>query len=369
MKVGIDAIAFSTSKYFLDLNALAVNRNVDPKKYHVGIGQRKMSIFPPNEDIVTVAIDAAQKALSSIGDLASIDMLIFATESSFDLSKSTGIYVHHFLGLREDCRVFDIKQACYSATAALRLAQSYVSENPSSKVLVIGSDIVRYSIGTPGEPTQGGGAVAFIVAQNPRIIEIENCAGVHTNNVMDFWRPNYLDEAIFDGKLSAYSYLKSLDISVNRYFEKTKQSPADIDHVCFHTPFCKLTRKANNQLFRKNSIEDTLIYNSLIGNSCSASLYICFISLLDNIKENLARKKIGFFSYGAGSVSEFFSGIISKNYTKSDFGASILNDRKEISFQEYETLYTSKSPIFHLYENIGKIKLSKIENHKRIYIL
>ena len=58
--VGIDVIAFSTSDYFLSLKTLAEHRDVDYRRYYEGIGQEKMSIFPPNEDIVTIAIDAAQ---------------------------------------------------------------------------------------------------------------------------------------------------------------------------------------------------------------------------------------------------------------------------------------------------------------------
>jgi hydroxymethylglutaryl-CoA synthase len=370
MKAGIDSMAFSTSKYFLDLKTLAEHRGVDSGKYYSGIGQIKMSVFPPNEDIVTVAVDAAQKIMPQ--DKSDVDMLIFSTESSFDLSKSAGIYVHHFLGLKEDCRVFDLKQACYSAAAALQLAKSYVMENPNSKVLVIGSDIVRYLPDTSGEPTQGGAAVAFIVSKNPRILEIEPYSGVHTTDIMDFWRPPHMEEALFNGKLSSYNYLKSLDITVERYFQKTSFCASGIDHVCFHAPFCKMARKANNQLFKHDSIEETLVYNSVIGNGCSASLFICFISLLDCYKKDLSKKRIGFFSYGSGSVAEFFSGIMSADYEQmlqTENNQNMLADRIEISFQEYESLCRNKFKDFDRYENVGNVKLSCIRNNQRIYTI
>ncbi|MDR2158282.1 MAG: hydroxymethylglutaryl-CoA synthase [Holosporaceae bacterium] len=370
MKIGIDSIAFATSGYFLSLETLAKYRNVDFAKYCAGIGQMKMSIFPPNEDVVTVAVEAARKAISGIEDKNNVDMLIFATESSFDLSKSAGIYVHHFLKLKENCRVFDLKQACYSATAALRLAKSYVRENPDSKVLVIGSDVVKYSPRTSGEPTQGGAAVAFVVAKDPRILEIEPWAGIHTTDIMDFWRPSHLEEALFDGKLSAQNYLKSMHISVARYLEKSNIAISDVNHVCFHAPFCKMAQKANSQLFRLKSIGETLIYNSVIGNSCSASLYICFVSLLDHIKDDLTGKRIGFFSYGSGSVAEFFSGIVTKNYRQmldTQNNQKMLTDRVEISFQEYESLGNRENLDFHSYKNVGEVAMFGINNHQRMY--
>ncbi|MDR3179774.1 MAG: hydroxymethylglutaryl-CoA synthase [Holosporaceae bacterium] len=372
MKIGIDSIAFSTSRYFLKLKTLAAHRGVEFEKYSHGIGQIAMSVFPPSEDIVTIAIDAARKAIAQIENIAAIDFLIFATESSFDLSKAAGIYVHHFLKLREDCRVIEIKQACYSATGALQLAKSYVRENHNSKVLVIGSDIVKYSPGSSGEPTQGGAAVAFLVSADPQIMIIEDGSGVHTNDIMDFWRPISESEAQFDGKLSAYNYLKSLDISFNRYLAKTNRNISAIDYVCFHAPFGKMAQKGALQIKWPNPLDDTLLYNSAIGNSCSASLYICLTSLLDHSKAPLENKRVGLYSYGSGSVAEYFSGIIAEKYRSiitPEENQRLLASRKEISFEEYELFCSNSSDSANkTYENSGAVRLKSLENKKRIYV-
>jgi hydroxymethylglutaryl-CoA synthase len=243
--------------------------------------------------------------------------------------------------------------------------------NPHSKVLIIGSDIVKYSPGSSGEPTQVGAAVAFIVSQNPRILKIEPYSGIHTNDVMDFWRPACLNEALFDGKLSAYNYLKSMDICIDRYLKNSNFSASDIHHACFHATFGKMARKANNQSLKFQPIEETLVDNSVIGNSCSASLFICFMSLLDHLKDNLAGMRIGFFSYGSGSVAEFFSGIVSENYQQmlnTTDNQAMIDHRLEISFSEYELICTNKLCDFHRYKNVGDITLTDINNHQRIYL-
>jgi hydroxymethylglutaryl-CoA synthase len=232
---------------------------------------------------------------------------------------------------------------------------------------------MRYPLGTSGEPTQGGAAVAFIVSLNPRILEIEPHAGIHTTDIMDFWRPANLNEAMLNGKMSAYNYLKSMNICVARYFEKTNLTISDINHICFHAPFGKMAQKANNQLAKHKSINDTLIYNAVIGNSCSASIFICFISLLDHINENLTGQRIGFFSYGSGSVAEFFSGIISENYKqmlRKEENHMMLSDRIEISMSEYESFSrVGSEPLdFHKYKNVGNVALDTITNYQRIYL-
>ena len=62
-----------------------------------------------------------------------------------------------------------------------------------------------------GEPTQGAGAVAMLVAANPRLVELDAVSGLHTFDVDDFWRPNDRTTALVDGHLSTSAYLDSLE--------------------------------------------------------------------------------------------------------------------------------------------------------------
>ncbi len=98
LEVGIDAIGFYSSRYFLDLKTLAEKRGIDSAKYYVGLGQHKMAVPPPGEDIVTMAANAASRVLPHTR-IEDIDHLLFATESGLDFSKASGTYVHRLLGL------------------------------------------------------------------------------------------------------------------------------------------------------------------------------------------------------------------------------------------------------------------------------
>ncbi len=71
---------------------------MDADKFHVGLGQRTMSVPPPGEDIVTMAANAGKQALRDI-NVSDIEMLLFATESGIDQSKAAGLFVHKLLGL------------------------------------------------------------------------------------------------------------------------------------------------------------------------------------------------------------------------------------------------------------------------------
>ena len=185
MDIGINKISFYVPEFYLHLKTFAEERGYDPNKYINGLEQEKMAIIPPNEDIVTMGVNAAHKIITD-EDKKDIDLLIFATESSFDYSKSAGIYAHNLLQLNVQCRTVEIKQACYSSTAALRFAIEHIKSYPSKKTLIIASDIAKYGLRTPGEPTQGCGAVAMIISANPAIMKFDDHSGFMTQDIMDF---------------------------------------------------------------------------------------------------------------------------------------------------------------------------------------
>ncbi|MCF7847619.1 MAG: hydroxymethylglutaryl-CoA synthase [Kiritimatiellales bacterium] len=385
MKIGIDRISFYTSNYFVDLQTLADARSVDVNKYYTGIGQEKMGIPPPDEDIVTMGASAAFR-LQQDGELDDVELLLFATESGIDQSKAAGVYVHGLLEMNNRCRTVELKQACYSGTAALQLAIGFVARNPGKKALVIAGDVARYELGSPGEATQGCGAVAMLVSADPRLVEINPECGYYTEDVMDFWRPNYRSEALVDGKYSTMVYIHTLLESWKQYAGLTGLSLTDFDHFCYHIPFTKMAEKAHEKLCRKlkvelgkdqlhSLLEESLRYSRITGNCYSASMYVALASLLDTAAEDLTGKRIGFYSYGSGCVGEFFSGTVQPGYREVLYGndhKKLLENRTELTYQQYEDIFNYGVPadggehVFPQYKT-GPFRFSGISQHKREY--
>lgn len=323
---GIEKLAWSTGNLYFDLKTLAKMRQEEEEKYTKGIGQQQMSLCSPTEDIVTMGAEAANTLLKSTKDpnlKQSIRMVLFATESSVDQSKAAGLWVHRLLNLPSSCRVMELKQACFSTTAALQLAACYVRNHPTERVLVIGSDEAIYTLNTPAEPTQGAGAVAMLISCNPKIATIEPISGIHCEEVSDFWRPNSKVTPFVDGKLSTRCYLHSLKQCLIDYQQRGGLSLEHLSAFCFHTPFVKMAHKALEQVIKKmahpsldtirHNLAQSLIYCETIGNCYSASLWIALSSMLENAKLQ-AGDHIGLFSYGSGAVGEFFTLTLSPNF-------------------------------------------------------
>jgi hydroxymethylglutaryl-CoA synthase len=385
MKIGIDRLGFHTSNYFVDLKTLAAARSVDPDKYYLGIGQEKMGIPPPDEDVVTLGASAAYPLVKD-GDLADVELLLFATESGIDQSKAAGIYVHGLLEMSSRCRTVELKQACYSGTAGLQLAIGFVVRNPDKKALVIASDVARYELGSPGEATQGCGAVAMLVSANPRLMAIDPECGYYTEDVMDFWRPNYRSEALVDGKYSTMVYIHALIESWAQYVEQSGRTLADFDRFCYHIPFTRMAERAHEKLSRKlkvdvsreqvaSLLEESLRYSRITGNCYAGSMYVGLISLLETAEADLAGSRIGLYSYGSGCVGEFFSGVVQSGYRDflyKDQHRNLLANRTELTYQQYEDIFNYTVPtdggehVFPQYKT-GPFRFAGISQHKRVY--
>ncbi len=347
--VGIHDLSVATAAHVLDLDLLAAYQGVDPAKYHIGLGQDRMSVPGPDEDIVTMAAAAAQPIVERVG-AENIRTLYLATESGVDQSKSAAVWVHRLLGLPASCRVVELKQACYAATAALQAALAQVARSPQDEVLVIGADIARYDLDSAAEATQGAGAVAMLVRADPGLVTIEPASGVFTAEVDDFWRPNGSSTAVVDGKLSVSAYLDAIVGAWDDYRARGGVDYDRIDRWCHHQPFTKMAVKAHRALAAhvgaepdESQITASTGYNRQLGNSYTASLYLALAALLDE-DDDLDGARIGFFSYGSGSVGELFAGVVSPGYRtlrRAEATRAALSARRPLSVAEYRELHAN----------------------------
>lgn len=350
MNIGIDKINFYVPKYYVDMAKLAEARQVDPNKFLIGIGQTEMAVSPVNQDIVSMGANAAKDIITD-EDKKNIGMVIVATESTIDNAKAAAVQIHNLLGIQPFARCFEMKEACYAATPAIQLAKDYLAQRPNEKVLVIASDTARYGINSGGEPTQGAGAVAMMISHEPSILTLNDDAVAYTDDVYDFWRPTGHKYPLVAGALSKDAYIKSFQESWNEYARRQGKTLSDFESLCFHVPFTKMGKKALDSIIDnadettqerlKSGYEDAVYYNRYVGNIYTGSLYLSLISLLET-RDLKGGQTIGLFSYGSGSVGEFFSATLVDGFEKHlniEGHKALLNNRTEVSVEEYESFF------------------------------
>jgi len=361
--IGIDAIAIAAPQGFIDIVDLAEARGVPPGKYLEGLGVRRMAVAQPWEDPVALAANAGARLLSSPGvDRSKIGLCIVGSETAVDHSKPIAAFLHRLLELPAQARVYETKHACFGGTAGLMTALDWIASGASRGrcALVICTDIARYELRSAGEPTQGAGAVAMLIKENPRLVEIDNStSGSWSADVDDFWRPLDRKEALVDGQHSVQCYLDALGGAYAEWKKAEHDAgngapQAELIRRVYHVPYGKMSRKAHRHIRGLDGLSEaeadasfaeevatSLKLPSEVGNVYTGSLYLALASLLHFEAPALEGKKIGLFSYGSGCTAEFFSARVlagAAALCEALQLAAPLESRKRYTIHEYEAI-------------------------------
>lgn len=402
---GISDMAIYIPPLYLSHKELASARGVPWEKYQIGLGNYRMSILPNWEDAVTMAANAGSQLLEKTGtDPGEIQQLVVCTESGVDHSKPVASFVQGLLKIGSRCRVYEIKHACYGGTAGIVHSIDWIARNHSlpKKALVIMTDIAVYGFASPGEPTQGAGAVALLVEKDPLLFSIDTSMnGVFSKDVYDFWRPTGHRFPIVDGKYSIECYLTALEGTLSHFCSNTGMDNGKLldalDYFVYHMPFSNMAKKAHRHLIDiehedlvpedrerifektfKSKVDPGLLGAREVGNIYTGSVYMGLISLLENEKEEIEGKQVGIFSYGSGCGAEFFQCHMKTGLRSIIEGLQFkeqLERRKSITFEQYKNIYSeNRQEIFYHPIDVEALKnyytrfaFMGFEDHKRKY--
>ena len=252
--IGIDSVAFYAPRHYVDLRELALKRNVDPAKYSKGLLSKEMRIPDVDEDIIALGLKAGYNALQRGGIYPkSIDALFTGNETEVYAAKSISNIFAEMLNISPNSFTQDIYNACAGGTLAIINAIAMIEKEIINKALIISADISSYHLGSPGEPTQGSGAIGLVISRNPRIATFSQKFGKVSGNVNDFWRPPNDKNAYAFGKYSLDTYLKFQLAAYDDLIKNIGDFYADF--YTFHAPYSKLPIKIMQQIILKRWIK------------------------------------------------------------------------------------------------------------------
>jgi hydroxymethylglutaryl-CoA synthase len=404
--VGIDAVAIHAGKLRLDLaETFAPAKGEEPEKYTKGLGLHASSFPDVEEDIVTMGANAAHKLLARKGlepdDIGRIDV---ATESAFDNAKPVSTYIagcleQVFEGDFHHANKGERKFACISGTQSLDDAYNWIraGRHRGRAALVIATDTALYARGDAGEATQGAGAVAMLIAEDPDLVDLSLEQGFGSADETDFLKPNQQFPSV-DGKRSVQVYLARMREALEDYESVVGRThPEQFSYIPFHTPFPGMVRKAamfgyrhmirdtdteetiaadighqprieefddeslyhdavreymdalkgteEYEAWYDRTIEPTLDIARHVGNWYTGSVHIARASALRRAREeglDMAGQSLLVGSYGSGAQAEVHAETIQENWTEEIDALDIddqLASRRDITFEEYEEIH------------------------------
>ena len=354
--VGIEALGVDVGTLALDIHQLCEARGLDADNFVRRLHCRERTVLSPFDDVVTLAVNAA-RVLVTPATRAHIRWLMVATESAVDQEKPVSSWVHRFLDLPPDCRNFEVKHACYGATAAVQVAIRLVATDPDpdARVLVINADHALLGINGVQEPVLGAGAAAVLVSRHAQLAEFEPApSGVFAHETADIFRPAPGVET-GDAEESLASYLDGAAAAFADY-ERKCGAPIDFEqhfaaHV-YHVPFGGLAERAHMRLAQQalglsradarahwaRKSAPSLRYTQRLGGIYGASTFVALAALLAG-QSWRPGSRIGVYAYGSGSCAEFY-GLRTCDSSQRMAEALRLDEaldaRRRLSIAEYE---------------------------------
>ena len=397
MKIGIDAIAFDVAQIHLPIKTLATARNIEAEKLEKGLGLLKMTLPDVHQDTVVFGANALTKLIQHNQiNLSEIARIYVGTESGIDSSKPIGSFLLSLMEQKfgentlSECDVVDFTFACIGGVDALQNCIDFVRLNPTKKAIVITSDIAKYDLNSTGEYTQGAGALAMLISQNPKIIAFENIWATNTKGVFDFFKPYrtvskeqiigkstneswfdnleaeieiHKDQPVFDGQYSNQCYM---DRTRNAYFsfKKTRNTSEAIyttwKSIIMHLPYAFQGRRMLSEIYALDhqmpivdGTEDAATYQNKLKETSKSPEYQAFVT------EKLQPAEIASSLIGNLYTGSIFMGLLSTL-------AHFYDAKKEVSGEKFGFLAYgsgSKSKVFEgiIQENwkeaMGKVSL------------
>ena len=231
---------------------------------------RSFRVRGPEHSVYTMAATAVLRLIDQYDvDPTRIKFLGLGTESSTDNSAGAIIVkgmVDQALEARgkpaiaRSCEVPEFKHACLGGVYGMKGAIRHLAlDGAGGQAIVVCADIAEYARGSSGEPTQGAGAVAMLLEEDPKlaIVDLPGSGSASDYRVMDFRKPmlrfcgqdrsdthQVQDFPVFNGKYSTTCYIDETLQALNDMYRKRELVPIEylrsLQTVFMHRPYRRM---------------------------------------------------------------------------------------------------------------------------------
>jgi hydroxymethylglutaryl-CoA synthase len=231
---------------------------------------RSFRVRGPNQSVYTMAANAVMRLIEQYDiDPARVKFLGLGTESSTDNSAGAiivkgmvdrALLAQGKAAIARSCEVPEFKHACLGGVYGMKNAIRHLAlDGKGGQAIVVCADIAEYARGSSGEPTQGAGAVAMLLEENPKLVEVDliQSGSASDYRIMDFRKPmlrfcgqdrseshQVQDFPVFNGKYSTTCYIDETLHALNDMYQKRGLNASDylrsLKTVFMHRPYRRM---------------------------------------------------------------------------------------------------------------------------------
>jgi hydroxymethylglutaryl-CoA synthase len=304
MTVGIVGYGANLPRHRIKVEEIAKVWGADAPSFKRGLELREKSVPAPDQDVITLAVEAARNALARAQiSPQEIGAVYVGSESHPYAVKPTGTVVAEAIGAVPNCHCADFEFACKAGSEAMFVCTGLVKSGYIKYGLAIGADTSQGAPGDALEYSASAGAAAYILGSENLIATIDLTHSFMTDTP-DFWRREYQHYPLHAGRYTGDpAYFKHTIGASQAILEKSGMKPADFDFAVFHQPNGKFPMRVGKMLgFKREQLETGWLV-PLLGNTYSGASPLGLTAILDIAKPG---NKIFMCSYGSGSGSDAF---------------------------------------------------------------
>jgi len=231
---------------------------------------RSFRVRGPNHSVYTMAANAVIRLIDQYDiDPARVKFLGLGTESSADNSAGAiivkgmvdkALVARGKAPISRSCEVPEFKHACLGGVYGMKGAIRHLAlDGAGSQAIVVCADIAEYARGSSGEPTQGAGAVAMLLEEDPKlaVVDLIGSGSASDYRIMDFRKPmarfcgqdrseshQVQDFPVFNGKYSTTCYIDQTLHALRDMYRKRGLDPVpylrSLRTVFMHRPYRRM---------------------------------------------------------------------------------------------------------------------------------
>lgn len=304
MDVGIAGYGAYVPRHRIKVEEIAKVWGADAPAYKKGLMLREKSVPTPDQDTITLSVEASRHALRRAGvEPSRIGAIYIGSESHPYAVKPSGTVVAEALGATPEIHCADFEFACKAGSEGMFVALSLVRAGEMDYALGIGADTSQGAPGDALEYSASAGAAAFIMGRD-RLVAVCEATYSYMTDTPDFWRREHQFYPRHAGRFTGEpAYFRHTLACARGLMEKSGTRPDDFRWAVFHQPNGKFPMRVAQELgFPRSKVEQGWLCPTL-GNTYSGASPMGLTAVLDVAAPG---DRILMVSYGSGSGSDGF---------------------------------------------------------------
>jgi hydroxymethylglutaryl-CoA synthase len=304
MDVGVVSYGGYVPRFRITPEEIARVWGEDGKAMARNLNIRAKSVPGPDEDVITISVEAARRAMARCGvNPKDVGAIYVGSESHPYAVKPTATVIAEAIGAAPDLTAADYEFACKAGTAAIQTGMGLVASRMTKYTLAIGSDTSQGAPGDALEYSASAGGAAILIGGVGVVARINNTLSV-TSDTPDFWRREGQSYPSHGGRFTGEpAYFKHITRCAERLFAEVGTKAEDYTHAVFHQPNGKFPVRVAKMLgFKEEQVKTGMLVVD-IGNTYSGAVLLGLAAILDVAKPG---DRIFMVGYGSGAGSDGF---------------------------------------------------------------